>query len=173
MLLSLLPTALTIGRLLAAIGIYAAIGLGMPGAVFPLYILGGITDALDGYLARRLRATSELGRKLDSIADYLFFGSTPIWLLLTLPEDIVAELVKPFGILLAASIMYGIVRLRHPATYFHLPSAKVGAIATFICGALLLGGMHNASLAWIAVSIVIIAELEEIARIVGINRSYR
>ncbi|MEI6464435.1 MAG: CDP-alcohol phosphatidyltransferase family protein [Verrucomicrobiota bacterium] len=30
-----------------------------------------LTDALDGYLARRLNARSDLGRKLDSAADYL------------------------------------------------------------------------------------------------------
>lgn len=41
------------------------------------------TDAADGYLARRLDAYSEFGRKLDSIADYLvlFSGLAGIWLL--------------------------------------------------------------------------------------------
>jgi phosphatidylglycerophosphate synthase len=41
------------------------------------------TDVLDGYLARRLNAHSQLGRKLDSIADYtvLFVGLAGIALL--------------------------------------------------------------------------------------------
>lgn len=42
-----------------------------------------ITDVLDGYLARRLNAKSEFGRKLDSVADYLalFAGLAGIALL--------------------------------------------------------------------------------------------
>jgi phosphatidylglycerophosphate synthase len=42
-----------------------------------------VTDVLDGYLARKLNAGSEFGRKLDSIADYLalFSGLAGIALL--------------------------------------------------------------------------------------------
>src|SRR3954467_8777601 len=36
-----------------------------------LLTLSLVTDALDGFLARRLNAFSEFGRKLDSAADYL------------------------------------------------------------------------------------------------------
>ncbi len=34
-----------------------------------LYIICGISDALDGYIARKTNTTSKLGAKLDSIAD--------------------------------------------------------------------------------------------------------
>ena len=36
-----------------------------------LLVTALLTDALDGFLARRLNAYSDLGRKLDSAADYL------------------------------------------------------------------------------------------------------
>ena len=37
-----------------------------------LYIFLGLTDMLDGYLARRLKAETQLGAMLDSMADLLF-----------------------------------------------------------------------------------------------------
>ena len=38
-----------------------------------VYTLTGVTDALDGAIARKYGTTSELGAKLDSIADLLFY----------------------------------------------------------------------------------------------------
>lgn len=37
-----------------------------------LYFLGGISDIVDGYVARRFKTASEKGAKLDSIADFIF-----------------------------------------------------------------------------------------------------
>ena len=55
-----------------------------------LLILAGITDGLDGFFARRLKQTSELGRILDPLADKIMAGvlvvlliayrNFPIWL---------------------------------------------------------------------------------------------
>ena len=41
----------------------------------------GLTDALDGFLARRLGCQSELGALLDSIGDFAFFVSLLIYLI--------------------------------------------------------------------------------------------
>ena len=38
-----------------------------------LYISAGLTDIVDGWIARRTNTTSELGSKLDTIADFIFF----------------------------------------------------------------------------------------------------
>ena len=40
---------------------------------FVLYLIGGITDAADGFLARKLHAQTRLGSALDSTADFVFF----------------------------------------------------------------------------------------------------
>jgi CDP-diacylglycerol--glycerol-3-phosphate 3-phosphatidyltransferase len=47
-----------------------------------LLILAGITDALDGYLARRAGNVTKLGIALDPIADKLFAGIVTIGLIL-------------------------------------------------------------------------------------------
>ena len=39
-----------------------------------IYGLTGLTDVLDGWVARSTGTTSELGARLDSIADLLFYG---------------------------------------------------------------------------------------------------
>ncbi len=42
-------------------------------AFYVIYTLAGVSDALDGWLARRLKLSSALGAKLDSIADLTFY----------------------------------------------------------------------------------------------------
>lgn len=38
-----------------------------------LYLVIGLTDILDGYIARKYNLQSELGAKLDSTADFIFY----------------------------------------------------------------------------------------------------
>lgn len=40
---------------------------------FTIFILCGVTDVLDGFLARRLKTASALGARLDSAADLVFY----------------------------------------------------------------------------------------------------
>jgi CDP-diacylglycerol--glycerol-3-phosphate 3-phosphatidyltransferase len=39
---------------------------------YALYIAGGVSDMLDGYVARKTDTVSKSGAKLDTIADYVF-----------------------------------------------------------------------------------------------------
>lgn len=39
-----------------------------------VYTLGGLTDAVDGTVARKMKLESEFGAKLDSVADLLFYA---------------------------------------------------------------------------------------------------
>ena len=50
-----------------------------------LYVFCGISDMIDGWLARRLHAESKAGSILDSIADLVFVTCCGIQLLPTLP----------------------------------------------------------------------------------------
>ena len=67
-----MPNALSIVRIPLSLSIL----LVKPFSVlfFALYILCGATDALDGFIARKFNATSALGARLDSVADFVFFG---------------------------------------------------------------------------------------------------
>ena len=52
-----------------------------------LIYLAVIFDSLDGFLARHLNATSELGRQLDSFADFVTFGVAPISIFMSRIEE--------------------------------------------------------------------------------------
>ncbi|MHA7816337.1 MAG: CDP-alcohol phosphatidyltransferase family protein [Pseudohaliea sp.] len=65
----LLPNLLTGARLLLAIPIAAAILDGAFSRALVIAAIAGLTDALDGLLARRLDARSRLGAALDPLAD--------------------------------------------------------------------------------------------------------
>ena len=64
-----MANALTICRI--ALSIALLIPATFSPAFFALYILAGITDMFDGYIARRTGTESELGANLDSIADLI------------------------------------------------------------------------------------------------------
>ena len=108
---------------------------------FGLLCVAWLTDALDGWIARRFQAESERGRMLDSWGDYVttllcVVGLTRLW-----PEIMTREwpwfatgVTGFFGI-----VIYGLVRYRRAPAY-HTWMAKAVAVATpFALAPLLLG----------------------------------
>ena len=74
---TILPNALTVFRAAALWPILALLLIDGPAArwaALALYAAACLSDALDGWLARRLGAVSELGRMLDPIADKVLIG---------------------------------------------------------------------------------------------------
>ena len=87
-----IPNSLTLGRLvLVPLVVWLIIAHEMQ-AAFLLFLLAGLSDAADGYLAKRYGWNSELGAYLDPIADkallvsiYVtlgFAGHLPVWLVI-------------------------------------------------------------------------------------------
>ncbi len=66
-----LPNCITAFRIIAAIPLLFVPTMTI--AFYTLYTVIAISDALDGFIARRYHLESELGSKLDSIADLLFW----------------------------------------------------------------------------------------------------
>jgi CDP-diacylglycerol--glycerol-3-phosphate 3-phosphatidyltransferase len=103
-----LPNALTILRL-ALIPLFVVLALAadgersIPAAV--VFGLAGITDQVDGWLARRWRVESEFGRFADPLADRLMIDAAVIllWLGDRLPWPALAVIIARDGILLAGT----------------------------------------------------------------------
>lgn len=74
-----LPNVLTYGRIVAVPALVACLfflkGDVARWSAFTLFVLAGVTDWLDGYLARAWEQQSTLGRMLDPIADKLLVGA--------------------------------------------------------------------------------------------------
>ncbi|MEY4939624.1 MAG: hypothetical protein RIQ93_1359 [Verrucomicrobiota bacterium] len=90
-----------------------------------------LTDALDGFLARRWNAHTALGRKLDSVADYLTMITGIAGISLLWPDIMRREL--PWVVVGLASffavVVYGFVRLGR-APFYHTWASKIAAVAT-------------------------------------------
>jgi cardiolipin synthase len=69
------PNLITVARLFLVPLVIWLIIQGADLAAFWVFVLAGVTDGLDGYLARRLDQRSELGAYLDAIADKMLLVS--------------------------------------------------------------------------------------------------
>jgi cardiolipin synthase len=78
-----IPNAISFARLLG-IPLIVVFGLDPDKSVlaFAVFVVGGFTDWLDGYLARRLNQMSKIGAALDPIADRLYIITAVIVLLI-------------------------------------------------------------------------------------------
>lgn len=134
-----IPLALTIFRICSAPVLLVLAAMGKERFFLWLAIAAMLSDVLDGALARRLGASSETGRLLDSWADLLialvsFAGATLLW------PDTMREEAVYFALVLAALVIpnaWGLLRYRRLLGY-HTVSAKasgvflaVGAISLF------------------------------------------
>lgn len=70
-----------------------------------VFILAATTDWLDGYLARKLHATSSLGAFLDPVADKLIISSALV--LLVSDIDVLARVFHPMPFAIAVCIIIG------------------------------------------------------------------
>lgn len=112
-----------------------------PEAALGLFLFAGLTDALDGMIAKRFGQVTELGAYLDPVADKALLASTfitlgvlqelPLWLvLLAVSRD--AMIVG--GVLLSYTMNY-------PVAMNPLPISKLNTVAQIILVALVLWRM--------------------------------
>ena len=90
-----LPTTLTLVRIvvipLVVLLFLLPFGWARPTAAF-VFVFAGITDYLDGYLARRLNQTSGFGAFLDPVADKLIVSTALVLLVQADPSPLMAIL---------------------------------------------------------------------------------
>jgi CDP-diacylglycerol--glycerol-3-phosphate 3-phosphatidyltransferase len=131
--------------------------------LMPTAALALATDALDGVLARSLGQCTELGRRLDSWADFALYMSSPLVLWWYAPAVFWAErlAVTIAAIAFAAPVAIGFIKYRR-LTMYHTWSAKVMGWAMGV-GALSLLMGYSATPLRIAVAILVVSAVEEIA----------
>jgi cardiolipin synthase (CMP-forming) len=122
------PNALSFLRLLGVpLFLWLVLGPEADGWALALLAASGVTDYLDGYLARRLGQTSRLGEILDPVADRLYILAVVIGLAI---RDIVPwwfAIVLP----LRDVLLWGLVPILRTRGYSALPVHFLGKAATF------------------------------------------
>ena len=141
------PNAITFGRLLAVPLTVWLILEGRLAPAFWVFVIAGVSDAVDGWIAKTFNQATELGRYLDPIADkallvavYVTLGATghlPNWLvILVVSRD--------------AAIMGGVLLARFmelPVRVAPLRISKVNTGAQIALAALVLGKFVFADMA--------------------------
>jgi len=160
-----LPNQLTLGRIAAIPVICLLVAWGSPPGwdwlrwlALLLYIAAAITDWLDGFLARRMKLNSALGKMLDPIADKLLVGALLITLAWT--RDLNGwDLLPAIAIMLREIFVSGLREylgnraIEVPVTFLAKwkTTAQLVALALIIAAPMLLGLAFISHLAlWIA-----------------------
>jgi CDP-diacylglycerol--glycerol-3-phosphate 3-phosphatidyltransferase len=131
--MSSLPNSLTISRI-ALVPLFVA-AFFLPGdtgrwIVFLLFCLAGLTDAIDGMIARRLKAESSLGRMLDPIADKLIVSAA--LLMLTADRTLQGVHLVPALVILCREILVSGLREFLAGADVSLPVTRVAKMKTVV-----------------------------------------
>ena len=136
-----IPNLITLGRILLVPVVVWAIASGAMWIAFVLFVVAGVSDAVDGYLAKRFHMTTELGAYLDPLADkalivsiYLTLGINgliPRWLVI---------LVVSRDILIVGGIMLSWL-VGSPLKIKPLLVSKLNTVAQIVFACVVLGSL--------------------------------
>ena len=99
-----------------------------------VYLLCGLSDLADGFLARRLGAQTALGAKLDSLGDFFFYG---VWLFVL----IAFASGREYGSIVISAIVVAAIRAINLAitkvkfgqwSVMHTPANKLTGLILFV-----------------------------------------
>ena len=156
-----LPNFITILRILGTLLLVFVAP--MSAWFFILYSFAGFTDILDGYIARRTKTTSDIGAKLDSIADLLFYSV----MLLKIMPILLDTLPTAMWIAINSTVVLRLVSYAVAAWKYH----RFASLHTWMnkaTGALVFGIPYMISLpvalpyCWTGCTIAALATVEEL-----------
>jgi CDP-diacylglycerol--glycerol-3-phosphate 3-phosphatidyltransferase len=125
-------------------------------------IFSGLTDVLDGYIARRLHQVSALGAHLDSWGDFVIYSTMAACAWILWPE-LTRQLIVYYALILCSFVLpalLGLIKFRE-FTGYHTWSVKIAVLVTFAGYIALYAGFAQ----WpfiIASALCVIAAMEEI-----------
>jgi phosphatidylglycerophosphate synthase len=158
-----LPNLLSLLRLILVPALLALAWCGLSRTFAGCLIASLVSDGVDGYVARRFNATSRLGAKLDSWADFTTYLTLPLcgwWLR---PEALRAE--APFLAVLVcgylAAVGFGFWKYRRLTSYHTRASRAAAVLAAVVVVWFFLGGPGWA--VRVLTPVAVLSLLEEIA----------
>ena len=125
-----------------------------------LYLIAGLTDMLDGFLARRWGVESKFGARLDSLADFVYVLTVGYKLFpwLKLP----ASLWMMIGFIALVKMVNTICSyvVKHRIEYLHTKANKLTGFLLFI-GMMTIGQSYFVPVAWVIACIALFAAIQE------------
>jgi cardiolipin synthase len=133
-----IPNLITLGRIILVPIVVWAITSGEMRAAFFLFVAAGVSDAVDGFIAKRFDMTSELGALIDPLADKALIVSIYVALGIAgaLPISLVI-LVVSRDIMIVSGFMLSWV-IGKPMPVRPLPVSKANTVAQILLATLVL-----------------------------------
>ena len=136
-----IPNLITLARIILVPAVVWAIISGEMLVAFALFLAAGISDAVDGFLAKRFHMASELGAYLDPLADKALIVS--IYVTLGIKEVIpgwLVILVVSRDIMIVGAVMLSWV-LGSPVLMKPLLVSKLNTVAQIVFACVVLGSL--------------------------------
>ena len=153
-----IPDLLSMSRIVLCLPLLIVDAMTIP--FWVIYLIAGLTDILDGFLARRWGVESKFGAKLDSLADFVFVLTVgyKFFPLLKLP----ATLWMMIGLIamMKASNAVSAYLVRQRIEFLHTKTNKLTGFMLFI-GMMTIGQSYFIPVAWMIACIALFAALQE------------
>lgn len=130
-------------------------------AFYAIYIICGLSDIIDGFIARKTETTSGIGAKLDSVADMIMIAVVLV---------VLYPIVNPATEIIIWIILIGIIRLTSVAVavkkyktfaMLHTYGNKITGMGIFVFP-ILLPYIHTTMLMYIICVLASISAIEEL-----------
>ena len=153
-----IPDLLSMSRIALCLPLLLVDAMTLPFGV--LYLIAGLTDILDGFLARRWGVESKFGAKLDSLADFVFvlvvgYKLFP-WLKLPTALWMMIGLVALVKVINAISSFV----VKERIEYLHTKANKLTGFLLFI-GMMTIEQSYFVPIAWAIACIALFAAIQE------------
>ena len=119
-----IPNLVTITRIISCICGATLFTLGNIPLAIASYVYGAVSDAFDGFLARKLNAVSETGKKLDAVSDKIFALS------LLIPSIILGNYLMILPLILESAI--STINIYSNNKYHKTHTEKIGKFKTIV-----------------------------------------
>ena len=136
-----IPNIITLGRIILVPVIVWAIVSSQMEIAFAIFVVAGVSDAVDGFLAKRFNMASELGALLDPLADKALlvsifvalgiWGAVPRWLVI---------LVVSRDIMIVGAVMLSWL-VDKPVALKPLKVSKLNTVAQILLALVVLGAL--------------------------------
>ena len=125
-----------------------------------LYLIAGLTDILDGFLARRWGVESKFGARLDSLADFVFVLAVGYKLFPWLKLPAALWMMIAFIALMKIVNAISSYVVRHRIEYLHTKANKLTGFLLFV-GVMAMRQSYFVSVAWVVACIALFAAIQE------------
>ena len=153
-----IPDLLSMSRIVLCLPLLMVDAMTVP--FWVLYLIAGLTDMLDGFLARQWGLESKFGARLDSLADFVFVLVVGYKLFprLKLPT----ALWMMIGLIALVKVINAISSfvVKHRIAFLHTKANKLTGFLLFV-GVMTIGRSYFVPVAWAMACIALFAAIQE------------